>query len=173
MFAVNNWESVTVKYLARHSRRFNSRNHQSMLMQEAMKRLRAVLRDINQNGLVIVNISNNPLSYEKQIIQVEDLLHQLYFCKYWIADEGDYIAWRKFYETTTIEDKSLLNILTTLDSSDLQDQLKYIEIQKWKNYVRDKGIPTTDDSHALFESYKAFNAVIDWSSVKLVARYCV
>ena len=169
MFAVNNWESVTVKYLARHSRRFNSRNHQSMLMQEAMKRLRAVLRDINQNGLVIVNISNNPLSYEKQIIQVEDLLHQLYFCKYWIADEGDYIAWRKFYETTTIEDKSLLNILTTLDSSDLQDQLKYIEIQKWKNYVRDKGIPTTDDSHALFESYKAFNAVIDWSYVKLVA----
>jgi len=169
MFAVNNWESLTVKYLARHSRRFNSRNHESKLMQEAMKRLTVVLRDIDQNGLVTVNISNNPLSYEKQIIQVEDLLHQLYFCKYWIADEGDYIAWRKLYETSTIDDKPLLNILTTLDSSVLQDQLKYIEIQQWKNYVRDKGIPTTNDSHALFEAYKAFNTVIDWSSVKLVA----
>lgn len=169
MFAISNWGSVTAKYLARHSRRFNSRNHQSVLMYEAMHELRALLRDIDENGLIKVDISNNPLSYEKQIIQVEDLLHQLIFCKYWIADEGDYIEWRRFYATTTVEDKSLLDILTTMDPSDLQDQLKYIEIQKWKDNVKDKGVPTADDSHALFEAYKELNAIIDWSAVKLVA----
>jgi len=169
MFAISNWESVTARYLSRHSRRFNSRNHQSVLMYEAMQELRAVLRDIDKNGLVKVDISNNPLSYEKQIIQVEGLLYQLYFCKYWISDGSDYIAWRRFYAATTTADKSLLDILTTLDSSELQDQLKYIEIQKWKDYVKDKGVPTTDDSHALFEAYKELNAIIDWSDIKLVA----
>ncbi len=167
MYAVSNWESVTTKYLARHSRRFNSRNHQSVLIYEAMHELRAVLSEININGLLKVDISNNPLSYETQIIQVKGLLNQLHFCKYWLSDESDYIRWRRFYATLNPTDKTIIDILRTLDQSELQNQVKYLEIQKWKNLAWQGGIPTADDSLALFEAYKDLNASIDWSNIHL------
>ena len=141
MFAVSNWENVTSHYLARHSRRFNNRNHQSILMHEAMQELRSVLRDIDENGLIKVDISINPLSYEKQILQVEGLISQLQYCKYWIADETKYIEWKRFYAKLSKNDEALLEILTSLEKSMLHQQLRNIDIHNWKEAVRVKGIP--------------------------------
>ena len=167
MYAVSNWDNVTSRYLARYSRRFNSRNHQSVLIYEAMQELRAVLRDIDENGCIKVDISNNPLSYETQIIRVEVLLKQLRYCKYWITDETEYVVWRRFYAAITEEDKPLVDALMSLDKSNLHDQLKYIEIQRWRDQMMNKGILTLDDSLNVFEAYKEFNAIVDWSAVDL------
>ena len=169
MHTVSNWDNVTSRYLARFSRRFNSRNHQSVLIYEAMQELRAVLRDIDENGCIKVDISNTPLSYETQIIRVEVLLKQLRYCNYWMTDETEYVAWRRFYAALCEEDKPLVDVLMTVDKSELLDQLKYLEIQRWKNQVLNKGILTPDDSINVFEAYKELNAIVDWSAVDLIA----
>lgn len=170
MFAVSNWESATSKYLTKYRRRFNSRNQESVLIFEAIKELKVVLRDIENNGYLKLEIASNPLSYETQILQVEDLLNQLQYCEDWIEDEHKYIAWKRFYLTLDQSEKTYIDTLTSLDSTALSKQLIYIELQNWKEEVVRNGIPTIDRSLAVFEAYKDINATIDWSSILLTSE---
>ncbi len=169
MYAVSNWPKVTSKYLSRHSRRFNSRNHQSVIIYDAMHELRTLLTEINENGFIKVEVSNTPLSYEKQIIKVEGLLSQLLHCKHWIIDEAEYITWKRFYTSLSEEDKAIIDVLISLEKDNQQNQLKYMEIQKWKDKASANGVITSDDSLTVFEAYKNLNNVIDWSLVNLSA----
>lgn len=170
MFTISNWESVTSKYLARYRRRFNSRNQQSVVIYEATQELRSVLRDIDTNGNIKLKLSNNALSYETQIAQVKDLIKQLQYCSDWIEDETEYIAWKSYYGGLSQLDKSFVDVLTSLDKSDRQQQLDYLRIQSWKNEVMIKGIPTIDDSLAVFEAHKELSATIDWNHVQLISE---
>jgi len=170
MFAVSNWDSAISKYLNRYRKRFNSRNSQSVLIYEASQELKVVLRDIENNGNIKLDMPSNPLSYETQINQVKELLDHLEYCESWIKDESDYISWKKFYTQLASADKSFVDVLTSLDKSVLQKQLNYIEIQSWKDGVVSKGIPTAKISLDVFEAFKELNASINWSNVRLISE---
>ncbi len=170
MFALSNWESATQAHLKRYSKRFNSRNHESALIQEGIQELKVVRRDIENNGYLKLEIASHPLSYETQILQVEDLLQQLQYASHWLVDEKEFIEWKRFYSTLEASEKSIINTLTSLDAIDVSKQLAYINLQSWKDESTAQGIPSIDQSIALFEAYKNISATINWSHVNLISE---
>lgn len=170
MFAISNWESVTSNYLLKYRKRINNRNHESILIYEATQELKVVLRDIENNGFLKIDISTKPMSYETQILQVGSLLKQLEFCKYWLEDEQDYIQWKRFYATLDYSNQNFVNTLISLDTKEIKKQMIFLKLQAWKNQMLDDGIPTVDQSLAVFETYKNVTSTINWCNVNLISQ---
>lgn len=170
MFALSNWESATRKYLSRYSKRINNRNQESALIHEATQELKMVLRDIENNGFLKLDITTTPLSYETQIAQVDTLLTQLQFCQDWLEDEQDYIQWKRFYATLDLPTQNVIHALISLDANEVSQQMMYMKLQAWKNEMLKDGIPNVDQSLALFEAYKNITSTINWSAVNLISQ---
>lgn len=168
MFALTNWESATSNYLDKFIKRFNSRNHESALIQEATQELKVVLRDIDNNGYLKLKITNQPLNYTNQISQVQDLLNQLQYCQDWLNYEGEYIHWNKFYNALNQSERQYVDRLQSLDQSNLDTQFIYLKLNLWKQDVISSGIPSIKDSINAFETYKELTSTLDWSAVQFI-----
>ena len=168
MFALTNWDDATSKYLYRYGKRFNSRNHESVLCHEAIQELRVLVREIENNGKLKLVTANKALSYATQIELVKDLKFQLNYCIHWLDDEQDYVEWQTFYLNLDNRSKKFVDSCKSMDKLALRNLMNKLKIKKWVKDVTQGGIPNIDSSLSLFEAYKELSATCNWSNIYLV-----